>query len=51
MAVDVPREECCLLLLAVQHCNLRYHDILAHMKCEARIKLQFLVMCNVHVTP
>lgn len=43
-AVDVPRREHSTLLQATQYCSLHYHDVLAHMKSEARIKLEFLVM-------
>lgn len=44
MAVDALRQEHSLLLQAMQYCNLHYHDVLADMKSEAKIKPEFLVM-------
>lgn len=44
MAADALGWECSPLLQDVQNCSLHYHDILAHMKSEARIKCEFLIM-------
>lgn len=35
----------------MQDCSSRYHDVLAHVKPEARIKPEFLIMRKVPVTP
>lgn len=45
------RQECSLLLQAMGHCKLHYRKVLAHLKSEARIRLEFLVMRKVHATP
>lgn len=43
-AADKQRQECSLLLQAMGYCKLHYHKVLAHLKSEVKIRLEFLIM-------